>query len=56
MSVNPKQGTGAQVIPLGKRLTFRILLMTAIGLLLTLAAIAYTLLPIMAARRRRRCD
>lgn len=44
MSVNPKQGTGAQVIPLGKRLTFRILLMTAIGLLLTLAAIAYTLL------------
>lgn len=33
-----------QIIPLGKRLTFRILLMTAIGLLLTLAAIAYTLL------------
>lgn len=44
MSVNPKQGAGAQVIPLGKRLTFRILLMTAVGLLLTLAAIAYTLL------------
>ncbi|TXI89940.1 MAG: HAMP domain-containing protein, partial [Burkholderiaceae bacterium] len=44
MIVNPKQGAGAQVIPLGKRLTFRILLMTAVGLLLTLAAIAYTLL------------
>lgn len=32
------------VIPMGKRLTFRILLMTVVGLLLTLAAIAYTLL------------
>ncbi len=44
MLLNAKQGVGPQVIPLGKRLTFRILLMTAIGLLLTLAAIAYTLL------------
>lgn len=44
MKTNVKQGVGAQVIPIGKRLTFRILLMTAIGLLLTLAAIAYTLL------------
>ena len=32
------------VIPIGKRLTFRIVLMTIVGLVLTLAAIAYTLL------------
>lgn len=32
------------IIPIGKRLTFRILLMTIIGLVLTLIAIAYTLL------------
>ena len=31
-------------IPMGKRITFRILLMTVVGLCLTLAAIAYTLL------------
>ena len=32
------------IIPIGKRLTFRIVLMTIIGLVLTLIAIAYTLL------------
>lgn len=34
----------SQSLPIGKRLTFRILLTTLIGLALTLAAIAYTLL------------
>lgn len=34
----------AQLLPIGKRLTFRILLTTLIGLVLTLSAISYTLL------------
>ena len=34
----------SQSLPIGKRLTFRILLTTLIGLALTLAAIAYTVL------------
>lgn len=34
----------AQLLPIGKRITFRILLTTLIGLVLTLSAISYTLL------------